>query len=123
MMFALIGLMVAIVQGGIVRQLAKRYAASLGWLFGALAIIVAGYSCLQPSLYSLLSRWSDPSQQGKVLGVGQSVSALARIFGSGLGIPMLKATLFLPYLIASILMLAVAIMITSAGRSGRDFSQ
>lgn len=148
MTFALIGLMVAIVQGGIVRQLAKRiseqklavagavievagfaaityavYAASLGWLFGALAIIVAGYSCLQPSLYSLLSRWSDPSQQGKVLGVGQSVSALARIFGSGLGIPMLKATLFLPYLVASVLMLAVAIMITSAGRSGRDFSE
>ena len=145
--FALIGLMVAIVQGGIVRRLAKKvseqklavagaaievvgfgvityavYAASLFWLFTALAIIVAGYSLLQPSLYSLLSRWSDPTEQGKVLGVGQSVSALARIFGSALGIPMLKATLFLPYLVASVLMLAVAVMIMSASKSGKDFS-
>lgn len=144
--FALIGLMVAIVQGGVVRRLAGRvseqklaitgavievvgfalityaaYAGSLTWLFIALAVIVAGYSCLQPSLYSLLSRWSNPEEQGKVLGVGQSVSALARIFGSGLGIPMLKATLFMPYLIASILMIAVAAMIASASRSGRDY--
>ena len=145
--FALIGLMVAIVQGGIVRRLAKKvseqklavagaaievvgfgvityavYAASLFWLFGALAIIVAGYSFLQPSLYSLLSRWSDPTEQGKVLGVGQSVSAMARIFGSALGVPMLKATLFLPYLVASVLMLVVVALIMSASRSGKDFS-
>jgi hypothetical protein len=90
-------------------------------LFTALAIIVAGYSLLQPSLYSLLSRWSDPGEQGKVLGVGQSVSAMARIFGSALGIPMLKATLFLPYVMASVLMLAVAGMIMLANKSGKDF--
>jgi MFS family permease len=144
--FALIGLMVAIVQGGIVRRLAKKIseqklavagavieiagfgvmtyavqAASTAWLFTALAIIVAGYSLLQPSLYSLLSRWSDPGEQGKVLGVGQSVSAMARIFGSALGIPMLKATLFLPYVMASVLMLAVAGMIMLANKSGKDF--
>lgn len=144
--FALIGLMVAIVQGGIVRRLAKKIAeqklavagavievagfgvmtyavrsASTVWLFTALAIIVTGYSLLQPSLYSLLSRWSDPSEQGKVLGVGQSVSAMARIFGSALGIPMLKATLFLPYIMASVLMVAVAGMIMLANKSGKDF--
>ena len=144
--FALIGLMVAIVQGGIVRRLAKKvseqklavwgavieiagfavityavYAASTIWLFIALAIIVTGYSLLQPSLYSLLSRWSDPSEQGKVLGVVQSVSAMARIFGSGLGIPMLKATLFLPYVMASLLMAGVAGMIMLANKSGKDF--
>ncbi len=144
--FALIGLMVAIVQGGIVRRLAKKISeqklavagavieivgfgmmtgavrlASTAWLFAALAVIVTGYSCLQPSLYSLLSRWSDPSEQGKVLGVGQSVSAMARIFGSALGIPMLKVTLFLPYVVASVLMVAVASMIVAANKSGRDF--
>jgi MFS family permease len=144
--FAAIGLMVAIVQGGIVRQLSKRISeeklaiagaiievfgfyflcvavdkGSVNFLFGALAIIVAGYSCLQPSLYSLLSRWSDPREQGKVLGVGQSVSALARIFGSGLGIPMLKAFLILPYLLGSVLMFVVAGFIFWACRSGRDF--
>ena len=144
--FAVIGLLVAIVQGGIVRRLVKfvpeknlaiagalievvgfgliSYAVNIGsvnYLFASLAVIVAGYSCLQPSLYSLLSRWSDPSQQGQVLGVGQSVSALARIFGSALGIPLLKAYLFLPYLVGSVLMIAVALSVLLACRTGRDF--
>lgn len=144
--FAVIGLMVAIVQGGIVRRLSGKiseknlavggalievvgfgllsYAvniASTYWLFGALAVIVTGYSCMQPSLYSLISRWSDPEKQGKALGVSQSVSALARIFGSALGIPMLKAYLFLPYIVGSVLMFVVAIMIAIACRTGQDF--
>ncbi len=145
--FALIGFMVAVVQGGIVRRLSKKvsernlavggalievagfgvlsYAVklgSVGWLFGALAVIVTGYSCMQPSLYSLISRWSDPGKQGKALGVSQSVSAMARIFGSALGIPMLKAFVFLPYITASILMLIVAGLITMACQTGEDFS-
>lgn len=143
--FAAIGLLVAIFQGGIVRRLAKRvpektlavagalievvgfgvlaYAvnfASLNWLFVALIIIVAGYSCLQPSLYSLLSRWTDASQQGQVLGVGQSVSALARIFGSGLGIPLLKAQILAPYALGAVLMLGVAGFVHWACQTGRD---
>ena len=148
--FALIGLLVAIVQGGVVRPLAKRipehrlaiagaiievvgfgvmaYAAaeaSLTGLFTALVIIVCGYSCLQPSLYSLLSRWSDPSKQGTVLGVGQSVNAMARIFGSALGIPMLKASFFipfgLPYVVSAALMTLVAGLVFAASRQGTDF--
>jgi hypothetical protein len=144
--FALIGLLVAIVQGGIVRQLAKRVSeiklsvagaifevigfgvltygvaiASEAWLFGALSIIVIGYSCLQPSIYSLISRWSDPTTQGQTLGVSQSISAMARIFGSALGIPMLMSSIYLPYAVASAMMLFVAIAMFIAGRSGRDF--
>lgn len=144
--FAVIGFMVAVVQGGIVRRLSKKvseknlavggalievagfgiltYAVelgSVGWLFGALAVIVTGYSCMQPSLYSLISRWSDPTQQGKALGVSQSVSALARIFGSALGIPMLKAFVLLPYIAASALMLIVAALVAVACRTGEDF--
>ena len=144
--FAVIGFLVAFVQGGIVRPMSKRvsemklavagglievigfglvsYAVHIKdvtWLFISLSVVVAGYACLQPSLYSLLSRWSDPTKQGKVLGVGQSVSALARIFGSGLGIPMLKAFLFLPYLLGSVLMLAVAALIYWACQSGTDY--
>jgi DHA1 family tetracycline resistance protein-like MFS transporter len=145
--FALIGFMVAVVQGGIVRQLSKTiseknlavggalievvgfgllsYAVKLGsvaWLFGSLAVIVTGYSCMQPTLYSLISRWSDPTKQGKALGVSQSVSALARIFGSALGIPMLKAFVLLPYIAASVLMLVVAGLIAVACRTGQDFA-
>ena len=111
--------MIEVVGFGLIAYAVKI--ASVNWLFAALAVIVAGYSCLQPSLYSLLSRWTDPSQQGKVLGVGQSVSAMARIFGSALGIPMLKAFLYLPYLVGSILMLAVAVLVAFACQTGRDF--
>lgn len=144
--FAFIGFLVAVVQGGIVRRISKKvseqrlaiagagievlgfgvlsYAVSIAseaWLFGSMVIIVAGYSCLQPSLYSLISRWSDPTEQGKALGVSQSVGALARIFGAALGVPMLKVYLLLPYLVASILMFVVAIAIFIACRTGRDF--
>ncbi len=144
--FAGIGFLAAFFQGGIVRQLAKRikerelamtgavieifgfaalaYAvgsANLNWLIGALVLIVAGYSCLQPSLYSLLSRWTDAHQQGQVLGVGQSVSALARIAGSGLGIPMLKAAWIAPYVLGAILMVGVAVAVQKAcGERMRD---
>ncbi|MEM7784998.1 MAG: MFS transporter [Planctomycetota bacterium] len=144
--FALIGLMVAVIQGGIVRRLAKKvpesilavagavievigfgvlayatHSASEAWLYGALAVIVTGYSCLQPSLYSLISRWSDPAKQGRALGVSQSVSAMARIFGSGLGIPMLKASLIFPYLLGAILMGGVGILVGYACKIGQDF--
>jgi predicted MFS family arabinose efflux permease len=71
----------------------------------------------------LLSRWSDPTQQGVVLGVGQSVSAMARILGSALGIPMLVAYLYMPYVVGSVLMLLVAIFIAMACRTGRDFQE
>ncbi len=146
--FAMIGFMVAVVQGGLVRRLSKKISeknlavggalielvgfgilaysvkiASVQWLFAALAVVVAGYSCMQPSPYSLVSRWSDPKQQGKALGVSQSVSAMARIFGSALGIPMLKAFVFLPYIVASVLMLVVAVLIAIACRTGEDFSE
>ena len=144
--FALIGLLVAIVQGGIVRQLAKRVSetklsvagailevvgfgvlaygvkiASETWLFSALGIIVVGYSFLQPSIYSLISRWSDPATQGRTLGVSQSISALARILGSGLGIPMMMSSIYLPYFVGSAMMLFVAIAMFLAGKIGRDF--
>lgn len=148
--FALIGFLVALVQGGVVRPLTKYVSEArlaiagasievvgfavltfsivlaspeqaVTWLFVSLVIIVVGYACLQPNLYALLSRWSDPQRQGATLGVGQSVNALARIFGSGLGIPMLKATLFLPYLAASVLMFFVAILVYRASLIGRDF--
>ena len=148
--FALIGLLVAIVQGGIVRPLAKHVSekylaisgalievvgfalmafaassASLPMLFASLVTIVCGYACLQPSLYSLLSRWSDPQRQGTVLGVGQSVNALARIFGSALGIPMLKAAFFLPfalpYVVGCGLMLSVGVFVYLAASKGTDY--
>ena len=146
LVFAAIGFLVALVQGGIVRPLAKRVeekwlaiGGSLLEIAGflvltftlqqnsyplmilSLILIVTGYGCLQPSIFSLLSRWTDPEKQGRVLGVGQSVSALARILGSGLGIPMLKFALFLPYAMGSAMMALVAFAIFRASKTGTDY--
>jgi len=69
---------------------------SIGLVLAAAALVVGGFSMMHPSLNSLLSRRSDPHKQGAIMGVGQSVSALARIVGSGVGIPLLRQRLDLP---------------------------
>jgi MFS transporter, DHA1 family, tetracycline resistance protein len=89
-------------------------------LMAALAVITAGAGLMQPNLNSLLSRRSDPEKQGAILGVGQSVNSLARILGAGLGIPMLRAALTLPYLICMGLMSLGLLLVIWAARSGRD---
>lgn len=144
--FALIGLTLAVIQGGVVRPLSKRLPevvlatggallevagfllliwavndASVPVLFAGLFVIVTGFSCLQPSLNSLLSRRTDPRKQGAVLGIGQSTNAMARIFGSAIGIPMLKAWIGLPFLFSATLMIAVAGLILHSIRSGQDY--
>ena len=54
-------------------------ATSLSSLLVGLAVIVTGFAFVNPSLNSLLSRRSDPARQGGILGIGQSISSLARI--------------------------------------------
>ena len=146
--YAAIGLLAATVQGLVVRPLSKRIsnrtlgiggamievggfvgiaaaiqAASLSGLFVAVVVIVFGSAGLQSSLYSLVSRWSDPRQQGSSLGVSQSVSAMARILGAALSIPLIKWFILFPYLLAATLMIAAAGLIWLACRRGRDFGQ
>lgn len=145
--YAYIGFTLALVQGGIVRRISNRVSegtlAAVGagieilgfglmmlaisyesWqlLLGALAVVVCGFSCMQPSLNSLLSRRSSPENQGSILGAGQSVSSLARILGSGLGIPLLKLQMYLPYILASCLMAFGVLTVIFAARSGSDYS-
>ena len=145
--YAYVGLVLAVVQGGIVRRLAGRaseakmaiggalaqvvgfvsirqaaVAGSTSGLYAALAVIVAGFAFLTPSINSLLSRRSDPARQGAVLGWGQSVNSLARIIGSAIGIPLLRYDMSAPYWTAAGLMLVGGLCIAVAARSGRDFS-
>lgn len=145
--YAYIGLTLAIVQGGIVRRISNRVSegvlAAFGaileivgfglvigaiqigstyLLLGALAVVVSGFSFMQPSLNSLLSRRSSPTNQGAILGTGQSVSAMARILGSLLGIPLFKAQMLAPYFTAAGLMAFGVFMVIIASRSGTDYS-
>jgi MFS family permease len=144
--YAYIGLTLALVQGGIVRRLAGRIpegalaaagavlqVAGFAWivwathqvsppmLLAALALVVAGFGCLSPSLNSLLSRRTSPDRQGGMLGIGQSVNSLARIVGALVGIPLLKSGLTRPFLLAAVLMAATVLLILTAARVGKDY--
>jgi MFS transporter, DHA1 family, tetracycline resistance protein len=144
--YAYIGATLAVVQGGVVRRLAGRISegvlaasgaaleaagfvlmivavarASAPLLLTALAIVVAGFSFMQPMLNSLLSRRSDPHKQGVILGVGQSVNALARIVGSAVGIPLLRIGLQTPYYTAAAMMAVGLVLVILAARRGEDY--
>lgn len=102
-MFALLGVVSAGVQGGLlgptVDRLGERRVALLGaWLLagglialsvvratpallGSLVVIGLGFGYMTPSLQSLVSRRADPSAQGGVLGINQSAGSLARVAG------------------------------------------
>jgi MFS transporter, DHA1 family, tetracycline resistance protein len=144
--YAYIGLMMVLVQGGLVRRLAGRISeglmASVGsvidgigfalmvpailyestaLLLAALTVVVIGSAFMQPSLNSLLSRRSDPAKQGAIAGVSQSVNALARILGSGLGIPLLKLHVTTPYYLSGAMMVLALVVIVVASGRGRDY--
>jgi hypothetical protein len=56
-----------------------------------------------------------------ILGVGQSVNALARIAGSVVGIPLLRLGLATPYYTAAGLMALGLVLVIFAARGGEDF--
>jgi MFS family permease len=89
-------------------------------LFGlSLIIAVVGFSFLNPSVQTLISKWSDPHRQGEYLGVNQSASALARVVGPVFG-PLLFnlwPTHVLPYLTATLLLAAVMLSLPRLRRS------
>ena len=98
---AYIGIVVALIQGGLIRRLAKRYgevvliAAGtlllgggllvLGfinntWQFIAIGMVIAaGEGIYSPSMSALISRRSPDQQRGEYLGLYQSMGSLARI--------------------------------------------
>ncbi len=83
------------------------------WFYLALALAVAGFAFLNPSLQGLISKRSDPHRQGEVLGVNQSFSALARILGPLIGMPLFtgEKTHILPYGFAGLLLIFLAVLL------------
>ncbi|MFN9720429.1 MAG: MFS transporter [Planctomycetota bacterium] len=75
-------------------------------LWFILPVVTVGFSAVTPSLNSLLSRSATHDEQGAVLGTGQSLSSLARIFGPLIGTQMLGVSKSLPYFLGACLILA-----------------
>lgn len=137
-LFALIGLVAAIVQGGLISRLTRRFgearltragiwiqAAAFALLglsprLGALAVLVlylssaliaVGNGLVTPSLPSYVSRRTPPDKQGVTLGSLQSASALARVLGpacGGLSYAALNPSA--PYLLGAAGMLLAAVI-------------
>jgi MFS transporter, DHA1 family, tetracycline resistance protein len=139
--FAYIGAILTISQGLIVRRLVTRvgeyrmslagtglmavglvgvawaaHQESLPILYSVIPVCVLGFAAVTPSLQSLLSRRSDASEQGGILGVGQGIAAIARIFGPVAGLTLLQHSLTLPYWCGAGVM-ALSVFLVSALRS------
>ena len=129
-LFALLGIVSVIVQGGLVRRLVPRLgerrllrisaipfclglvtvgmAATTPALLAGLVLIGIGYGGAVPSVLALLSRAADPERQGAVLGIGQSVGSMARVVGPTMAGDLFDVRPALPYLAGAVLILAGA---------------
>src|SRR5262249_49654136 len=80
------------------------------WMqLGGLTFAVVGFAFLTPSAQALISRRAYPARPGEILGVNQSISALARILGPVMGVSLYlqSATRMLPYIVGAGLLLAM----------------
>ncbi len=134
-LFAYLGILGAVVQGGLVGRLSSRFgdsrlllggyllqapalflipfAPGVGGLMAVLALLAMGGGVAGPSLNGLISRMAPPNRRGEVFGVTQSLSSLARVLGplwGGWSFGHLGMSA--PYVTAGMTMLFAGIMVT-----------
>jgi MFS family permease len=91
-------------------------------LYAVVPIAVVGFSAVTPSLQSLLSRHTAATQQGGMLGLGQSISALARILGPWVGLNLHGRNILWPYWAGAALM-AFCVLLALGLRPPEDLPQ
>jgi MFS transporter, DHA1 family, tetracycline resistance protein len=109
--FTYVGLLSAVMQGGLIGPLTRRFGEERLLLSGlalialgllvlplsrtlpplvlAVSALAIGMGAMQPSLNSLISRRAGAEEQGEVMGVAQSVGSLSRVLG-----PIMAGALF-----------------------------
>ena len=140
-LFAYIGVLITVVQGGLTGRLAKRfgerrlisvglfcmifglgllpYSLGLKSLLLVLVVLVGGQGSTNPSISSLISQSASTEDQGGILGVAQSLASLARILGPIWGGFTFDALGFqYPYLTGSLFM-AVAFSLSLLAARGK----
>lgn len=103
LLFVFVGVVLAVVQGGLLGRLIRRFGErrlilggiglmalglaalplypSLGLLLASLLLLAVGSGVHNPSTLGLLSRITDPGSQGSTIGLSRSFGALARTLG------------------------------------------
>ncbi|MCB0757681.1 MAG: MFS transporter [Flavobacteriales bacterium] len=144
-MFAFIGFSSAIVQGGLVGVLARKFGEAKLMVYGCILVglgllgtplvpvghffpwalipmvLLAGANgCMMPSISSLLSSLADGKEQGQVLGMNQSFGSLARIAGPLLGGALYGLHFTAPYIGGAILMVGALLLVLAFQRAGRE---
>lgn len=148
LVFAYIGIIQCLVQGVLVRRLANTMSetrlATIGvalsvsgfvllavmaetalggipLLMVSAAVEVSGIAFVFPAVQSLISRRTDPAEQGGILGAGESVSSMARITGIMFGVWLYSIWPSIPYWSAAVMMAAVCGLVLLASRIGTDY--
>lgn len=101
--FGIIGIVGAVVQGGVIKKLSLKFSERMIIMIGALfmmtglalipyertffeaALVVSLYSVgsgiLQPVVVSMVSKYSPQEEQGAILGLNQSIGSFGRVLG------------------------------------------
>jgi DHA1 family tetracycline resistance protein-like MFS transporter len=132
-LFAFVGLLTALIQGGLVGRLSRAFgerklvgigsallalgmlliafSTSLWMLLVAMAAVAAGFSMVTPALNSLLSLQTGAGAQGGMMGLARSATTMARVLG-----PLFAGVLFdllgkdWPFYVGALIMVAVMLM-------------
>jgi MFS transporter, DHA1 family, tetracycline resistance protein len=144
--FFYVGIVLAVLQGGLIGQLSRRFgearlvtaggaiigvgllglalAGSLWAVLVVTGLLAVGMGLLNPSVTSLVSRQAGADERGGVMGVSQSASSLARIVG-----PAVAGGVFTvwgrnaPYYVGALMMAAAVAMALRLPRSGKAQAQ
>lgn len=103
LLFGITGLVGALVQGYVIRKISKKFSDRNLLLFGSFTMMIGlgflpyginfigaalivtilsvGTGILQPTVLSMISKFSPNDQQGEILGINQSLSAFGRVLG------------------------------------------
>ncbi|MFD2116184.1 MFS transporter [Paenibacillus yanchengensis] len=131
-LFFIVGLVGAIIQGGVVRRLIKRgqepmyisiglifsavgffmllNAYTLAWTIASLAVFGIGNALIRPCVTSLITQKTTVGQ-GVASGLSSSMDSFGRILGPLMGSALLMQQTELPYLVAGILCVAALIFV------------
>jgi multidrug resistance protein len=132
--FAFVGVTMAIVQGGLIGPFTRWFGEKRLYVVGSilmamglailplvppdyfvplelvgLLLISFGNAFFTPSIFSLISQRAGRQEQGKILGLMQSVGSLSRVVGPFIGGTLYGAFYYLPFLVAAGAMVGVCL--------------